>query len=58
MGQIVKLIQLVERLDELDDEDTIYACEPWTEDSNAMFAREQEPHRYRLECRLRQLRLE
>jgi hypothetical protein len=43
MGQIVKLIKLVERLAELDDEDTIYACEPWTEDSDAMVAREQEP---------------
>jgi hypothetical protein len=40
MGQIVKLIQLVERLAELDDEDTIYACEPWTEDSDAMVARD------------------
>ena len=36
MGQIVKLIELVERLAELDDEDTIYASEPWTEDSDAM----------------------
>jgi len=40
MGQIVKLIKLVERLAELDGEDTIYACEPWTEDSDAMVARE------------------
>jgi len=38
MGQIAKLIELVARLDELDDEDTIYACEPWTEDSDAMVA--------------------
>ena len=38
MGQIVKLVKLVERLAELDDEDTIYACEPWTEDSDAMVA--------------------
>ena len=40
MGQIVKLIQLVERLAELDGEYTIYACEPWTEDSDAMVALE------------------
>jgi hypothetical protein len=40
MGQIAKLIKLVERLDELDDEDTIYVCEPWTEDSDAMVARD------------------
>jgi hypothetical protein len=38
MGQIVKLVKLVERLAELDGEDTIYACEPWTEDSDAMVA--------------------
>ena len=40
MGQIVKLVKLVERLAELDGEDTIYACEPWTEDSDAMVALE------------------
>jgi hypothetical protein len=40
MGQIVKLIKLIERLAELDDEDTIYACDPWTEDSDAMVALE------------------
>ena len=40
MGQIVKLIELVERLAELDDEETVYACEPWTEDSDAMVAPE------------------
>jgi hypothetical protein len=42
MGQIVKLLKLVERLAELDDEDTIYACEPWTEDSDAMVLRDDE----------------
>lgn len=36
MGQIVKLIKLVERLDELDEEYMIFAREPWTEDSDAM----------------------
>ena len=40
MGKIVKLIELVERLAELDGEETIYACEPWTEDSDAMVALE------------------
>jgi len=40
MGKIVKLVKLVERLAELDVEDTIYACEPWTADSDAMVARE------------------
>jgi hypothetical protein len=40
MGQIVKLLKLVECLDELDGEDTIYACEPWAEDSDAMVAPE------------------
>jgi hypothetical protein len=40
MGKIVKLVKLVEHLAELDGEDTIYACEPWTEDSDAMVARE------------------
>src|SRR5450756_24238 len=40
MGQIVKLVKLVERLAELDGEDIIYACEPWTEDSDPMVARE------------------
>jgi len=40
MGKIVKLLTLVERLAELDDEDTIYATEPWTEDSDAMVAPE------------------
>ena len=39
MGKIVKLIELVERLAEWDDdENTIFACEPWTEDSDAMVA--------------------
>ena len=40
MGQTVKLIRLIERLAELDGENTIYACEPWTEDSDAMVAPE------------------
>ena len=36
MGKIVKLIELVERLAELDDEETIYVCEPRTADSDGM----------------------
>jgi hypothetical protein len=40
MGKKVKLIEIVDRLAELGDgdEETIYACEPWTEDSDAMVA--------------------
>ena len=48
MGQIVKLVKLVERLAELDNEDTIYACEPWTEDSDAMVAPDPEPEQGRI----------
>ncbi len=44
MGQIVKLIRIVERLAELDDEYFIFACEPWTENSDAMVALE-DPNR-------------
>jgi hypothetical protein len=40
MGQIVKLIELLARLDELNSEAIIYACEPWTADSDAMVALE------------------
>jgi hypothetical protein len=40
MGQIVKLIGLIARLDELDGEEIIYAREPWTADSDAMVASE------------------
>ena len=43
MGQIVKLIKLIERLAEFDDEDIIFACEPWTEDSDAMVVRDPDP---------------
>lgn len=53
MGQTVKLIRLIERLAELDDEHTIYACEPWTEDSDAMVALEdpdRKPYRIPLEA--------
>ena len=40
MGQIVKLIELIARLDELDAEEIIYACEPWTADSDALVSPE------------------
>src|ERR1700689_3926322 len=40
MGQIVKLIKFVEHLAELDDEYIIFACEPWTENSDATVALE------------------
>lgn len=46
MGQIVKLIELVERLDELDDEEAIniiFAREPWTVDSDAMVVPDPDP---------------
>jgi len=38
MGQVGRLIEIVERLSEFDEDDTIYASEPWTEDSDAMVA--------------------
>lgn len=38
MGQIMKLLDIVGRLPEFDEEDTIYVSEPWTEDSDAMVA--------------------
>lgn len=40
MGQIVRLGDVIDRLSEFDSEDTIYALEPWTEQSGAMVARE------------------
>jgi hypothetical protein len=40
MGQIVKLIELIASLDGLDGEETIYARQPWSEDSDAMVALE------------------
>jgi len=38
MGQVDRLIDIVARLSEFDEYDTIYAAEPWTEDSDAMVA--------------------
>ena len=40
MGQVSKLIDIIENLATFGDEGTIYACEPWTENSNAMVAQE------------------
>jgi len=40
MGQIMRLGDVLDRLSEFDSEDTVYASEPWTEDSDAMVARE------------------
>jgi hypothetical protein len=42
MAQGMKLANVVERLSDFDDEDTIYAQEPWCEESLAMVAREPE----------------
>ena len=52
MGQIVKLAEVVERLAELDGEDTIYASEPWTEASDAIVAPDPEPERVEYRLRL------
>lgn len=40
MGQVARLGDVIDRLSELDSEDTIYASEPWTEQSEAIVARE------------------
>lgn len=42
MGQVVRLGDVIDELPEFDSEDTIYAAEPWTEQSEAMVAREPE----------------
>jgi hypothetical protein len=36
MGQIARLADIIARLSEFDDEDTIYASEPWTDNSDAI----------------------
>ena len=38
MGKMIKLLDIVGRLSDFDEDDTIYVAEPWTEDSNAMVA--------------------
>ena len=40
MGQIARLGDVIDRIFEFDGEDTIYASEPWTEQSEVMLARE------------------
>ena len=40
MGQTMRLGDVLDRLSEFDSEDTVYASPPWTEDSDAMVARE------------------
>lgn len=42
MGQVTRLGDVIGRLSELDSEDSIYASEPWTEQSEAMVTREPE----------------
>lgn len=40
MGQVVRLGEVIDRLSDFDGEDTIYALEPWTTESEALVARE------------------
>jgi hypothetical protein len=40
LGSVMKLIELIRDLESLDEEDTIYAAEPWNDDSEAIVARE------------------
>lgn len=40
MGAVTNLSELISRLDEFADEDTIYASEPWGGHSNVVVARE------------------
>lgn len=40
MGAVANLSELIGRLDEFADEDTIYASEPWGAHSNVVVARE------------------
>ncbi|MER9891701.1 hypothetical protein NKJ40_06290 [Mesorhizobium sp. M0119] len=42
MGKIIKLLDIVGRLSDFDEDDTIYVAEPWTEGSDAMVATEPE----------------
>ena len=42
MGTIMSLGEAVSQLDSLDNESTIYAAEPWTENSKAIVEREPE----------------
>jgi hypothetical protein len=40
LGSVMKLIEAIRDLESLDEESTIYAAEPWHEDSEAIVARE------------------
>ena len=40
MGQAMRLVDVIDKLAEFDSEDTIYALEPWTAESEAVVARE------------------
>jgi RHS repeat-associated protein len=42
LGAMMKLIEAIRSLDALDEESTMYAAEPWTENSEAIVAREPE----------------
>jgi hypothetical protein len=42
MGPTMKLIEAIRDLNALDEESTIYASQPWSENSEAIVAREQE----------------
>jgi hypothetical protein len=42
MGATMKLFKIVQELDALDNERTIYAAKPWTENSTAIVLREPE----------------
>ena len=40
MGQAMRLVDVIDKLPEFDSEDTIYALEPWTAESEAIVTRE------------------
>jgi hypothetical protein len=40
LGSVMKLIEVIRDLESLDEEDTIYAAEPWNEDAEGIVARE------------------
>jgi hypothetical protein len=40
MGQVVKLLEVIENIEKFNLADTIYASEPWTEDSDSIVANE------------------
>lgn len=43
MGQVTTLLRVIETLDTLNEEDTIYVAEPWHEDAKALVAFEPLP---------------